>query len=581
MAKQIKNRSNSKSKHQSRWRVELVKERPSGTFYYVIGFRTVDGKRGTRVFSRSGSGRVEGIVNDLKQNGAKFPRPDTEHKFVKELLQKAEKKGVTADLMVRCGWHGDALVPPASKVSFTRHPLTGRRIWLRPPNEKTYLGASKGDLQGWKGTVGEASRTSSFAMFAIGAALAGPLIRHAAVSESAIFNFAGKSSKGKTTAAKVAASVSGNPSTIADWNATETALEELCAASSDFLMVLDDIERSREGLAKTLKGLLHIMAGGSPRKRARHVSSSFSDVDWCVVAIMTSPEPIKEFMTRKGVDTTLGDRVRVLDLVVPEVDTGIFDRLPDGVSAADQARRLEEGFSTHHGVLLKTWIKELPQLIEEIHVQIDKRLAKREERIGRKMESYEKRAFRKLILPVIAANEARNLGLLPWTGEDIKAMYQRVVQPTMAGLWATENPHHVRWAEFAEQIEDGQGFFDLREGQELERPLRTKDKGPAATMRSDIGVMVQEDGQVLVGLTNAWITRLGTPNGNPIIDTARALQGMVDANFGDLAEQRRFPCKTGILSRTRLLYLPKSELEKLVRQNAGPSYERWWLKGKS
>lgn len=81
-------------------------------------------------------------------------------------------------------------------------------------------------------------------MFAISVAFAGTLAGITG-EDSGGFHLRGKSSTGKSTALKVAASVWGHPATyVRQWRATSNGLEGLAALhADDGLLILDELEQ--------------------------------------------------------------------------------------------------------------------------------------------------------------------------------------------------------------------------------------------------------------------------------------------------------------------------------------------------
>lgn len=555
------------------WRARLAKRKSDEIFSFVVEFPTVDGEGRTCIVARTGAGKVGTIVDELKYCGAKFPESKKERQFILELLEAADKKGVKGSIVNRCGWHGDTFVKANSTVTEQRDTRAGDRFWLQPSKHSAYLFASEGDLKGWKQKVGTPARSSSLVMFAIGAALAAPLARHAGWPEGVIFNFAGPSSTGKTTAAKAAASVSGDPNAIYDWNSTDAGMEELHAANSDYLTIFDDTERTSSEIANRIKSITHVSVGGKSKSRSSSVMNSLPELDWFNVTLMTSPEPIAEYVERKGIEHTLGEKVRLIDLRVPDGTTGVFDLLEEGASPAHQAEMLQRGFERHYGVLIKAWIKKLPDLKDKVADELNRHIQKYEKKAGRELASAERRILRKLLLPLYAANEARRAGLLPWIIEDIREMNRRVVRPAMSLLEETQNPARQVWQAFANRLSSRDGFFDLRDGAKLTKTLLTK---PAH--RADVGVTIcdQKLGD-LVGLALCWIDRLKTPSGNPVLMVARNASGAKHGSALDLAEQRRLKHKSRKTYRPRLVYLTVEQIELLVRAHAGVDFEDWKL----
>jgi len=553
--------------------VALLKLNSDHEFFYGIRFPTVEGTLHNHIVPRGGTSKVGAIVDDLMRKGAVFDDRKTAGKLIEQLFAEADEKGVLGDLVRRNGWQGDAFVEFNSDVKVHRIEGKSRRLWVQPLQAPTYLGVSKGDITSWQQDVAVPAQASTLAMYAISVALAAPLARHAGLAEGVIFNIAGLSSTGKTTVAKIAASVSGDPEKIPDWNFTDTAVEELAAAHSDHLMILDDTERAREDPAKRLKPVAHVLAGGQSRKRSTAVSARFAQSDWFLMMLMTSPQPILELVKAGGMEHTLGEKVRLIDLCVPNDGNGVFDRCDDEISPAAQADLLQQGISENYGTLFKAWMPELPRLIEHVKTDLDRTIEKREQQAGRSFAGHERRILRKLFLPLIAAKEAKNVGLLPWKPEDIKAMEQNVVKPALKYFRRSQNSTQQAWKEFAKRLQARDGLFDLRHTDVMDRALRSE-----LASKADIGLLVTaKSGDDLIGISKSWVDRLGTRSDNPILSMAQKLQKKPNAKWTQLAKQKRVKLNDGAEDRPRLVYLPIHALEDLVQLNAGDGYEKWEL----
>lgn len=560
-------------KTRATWSATLLKRPAEGDYFYGVRFPTVDGERGKHITPRIDPTGIGKVLNELMRLGATFDDPKAARQFLQTVLEDADDRGTGGSLVTRPGWHGARFVHASSKITVTSTSKGRTAIWLKPPQAATYLGASKGDLDGWTAGVAEPVRASTLGMFAIGAALAAPLARHAGWPEGAIFNIAGPSSTGKTTVAKVAASVSGDPEKVPDWNVTGTGVEELAAAHSDHLMILDDTERTDGGLARRVKGLTHILVGGQSKKRSAVVSDSHPQSDWFLVMLMTSPTRVAELVAAEGLDHTLGEKVRLIDLPVPTGPNGVFDRLAGDMTAAQQADVLQRGIQHDYGVLMKAWAKKVPELLKEVAPPLEAMLAKMETKLGRPFAGHERRVVRKLLLPLWAAHMASKAGLLPWGKADLVAIKASAIDPAIEHFLQSQAAGMQMWGEFADRLRRRDGVFDLRGGQRLARPIRIE---PAS--EADIGVLdLSSEGVELVGITLAWVKQLNTSSGNPIVGHARKARGLPYATPVKLATQRRLKLDGGGQDRPRLIYLPVAVIEALIRDHAGKGFEDWRL----
>ena len=101
----------------------------------------------------------------------------------------------------------------------------------------------RGTLADWQHGVGSLVAGHSRPIFAVSAALAGPLLGLLGM-EGGGFNLYGQSSRGKTTIVQAAASVWGkgdSPGFVRPWRSTANALEAAAAMHTDTLLPLDEL----------------------------------------------------------------------------------------------------------------------------------------------------------------------------------------------------------------------------------------------------------------------------------------------------------------------------------------------------
>ena len=130
----------------------------------------------------------------------------------------------------------------------------GGRTPVPPTDGKAGFSDTKGSLAGSDENVLRLARHSTYLAFAIGVAFAAPLPSYLrlrgnpnnrelpVLTETAVFNFSGKSSSGKSSAALAAMSLVGSLDRAGMVNFSERGLVEYAADHNDLLTVLDDTE---------------------------------------------------------------------------------------------------------------------------------------------------------------------------------------------------------------------------------------------------------------------------------------------------------------------------------------------------
>ncbi|WP_164730427.1 DUF927 domain-containing protein [Pelagibacterium montanilacus] len=293
-------------------------------------------------------------------------------------------------------------------------------VWFDPGSAD--IGAEiKGTLEEWKSSVAEPAVDAPAAAMAIMAALACPLLRFSTLTETFILNIAGESSSGKSTANKAGWSVWGNDEHLPKWNATERRMYEDAERRNDLPLVLDDVEVSDKDPEKRMKIIserLHRLANGGGADYSKVVSgeNQLEPIAFRCIVLSSSPVSVVDHEMKKGTLGTPGDRVRLLELKVPEgTDGGIWHESGSGAyeSTAERTDQFLEAMRASHGAAGEAWIRYL--------VEHEAKLAKRVGIYIRKFEklfkygsSLEHRIAKKIGLLFAAGMIARRAGIIPW-----------------------------------------------------------------------------------------------------------------------------------------------------------------------
>ncbi len=201
--------------------------------------------------------------------------------------------------------------------------ITTEEIVYQPesnsPTENTMI--AQGTLEEWKANVVAPLIGHPYPLTFLAAAFAGPLLRFAHIGSFGLHLF-GRSSSGKTTSLQVAASVWGcgakpndSPSKafIRGWYSTANAMEGLCAAHMDCLMVLDELQMCE---ANKFGDLVYSIFGGQGKSRMNTNAQLKAQRQWRIVSIssgeLSSVQKIKE----SGESLKAGQQVRFMDLPI-------------------------------------------------------------------------------------------------------------------------------------------------------------------------------------------------------------------------------------------------------------------------
>jgi putative DNA primase/helicase len=214
----------------------------------------------------------------------------------------------------------------------------------------------RGTLAQWRESIALPSERNSRLCFAICAALAGPLL-FITGDDSGGFHFVGASSTGKTTALRVAASVWGGPSHLRRWRATGNAIEALAVQHSDTALVLDELAQVEP---KEAGSIAYTLANGQSKARAYQDASARAVLTWRLIFISAGEIGLAEHMAEAQRKAKAGQEVRLAEIAADAgAGFGLFDHVPEGLSANRFAETLNGAASENYGYLGRAFVSRL------------------------------------------------------------------------------------------------------------------------------------------------------------------------------------------------------------------------------
>ncbi|MBV0892964.1 DUF927 domain-containing protein [Paracoccus sp. Z118] len=216
-----------------------------------------------------------------------------------------------------------------------------------------------GSLAGWQGEVAERALGNPALIFAISAALAGPLLRIASL-QTAGFNVHGPRASGKSLLLHVAMSCAGHPDRVIPWPAASTGLQRLSAEAQDGLLALDGYPLQPDG-----RQVRTLLALGEDAGAGRALSERDPDGGqrWRRVILSSSEIPLDESLRRSKKAPPAALLRRMIDLPADTGAHGLIEVLHGAPDGASFARTMELALRRHHGHLLPAF---LDQLVEGI-----------------------------------------------------------------------------------------------------------------------------------------------------------------------------------------------------------------------
>lgn len=259
-----------------------------------------------------------------------------------------------------------------------------------------------GELDAWRASIARVA-DGPFFILTLGYSLAGPLCEWLGIG-STILHIAGASSTGKSTAARLAASVWGDPTrTERTWNSTINGFELMAEEFSGACLWIDELQNF-SGDAAAIGRHIHAITSGVGRTRSTRTGDPAAVRSWACTVISTGETTIQD---RAGDHWQGGHGVRALDIALDPGETVTRD--------AAHAREVDAIASEQYGHAGDAWIRHL--------------LATGRERVRATYETWRARAARQIpedagieaervitraVAAFAALEEAHEAGLTPW-----------------------------------------------------------------------------------------------------------------------------------------------------------------------
>ncbi|MDP3559023.1 MAG: DUF927 domain-containing protein [Legionellaceae bacterium] len=266
------------------------------------------------------------------------------------MQQKPENKIISA---ARTGWSSDG-------KSFVMPHRTIGNNHVRFQSEYAVHDdfIQHGDLHDWRESIAKSCGGNPVLLLAASAAFAAPLLLKAKQQSmgGGGIHLIGKSSRGKTTALQIAASVWGSPSYVRTWRATANGLEATAAALNDCLLILDEIS---ECDPREIGTIIYALANGQGKQRAKRSGSSRDSARWRSIVLSSGERTLSAHMQEAGQKIKAGQEARLLNIPVTERAHGVFDDLHGCDSGRAFADYLKRSSSQFYGVAGPLFIEKL------------------------------------------------------------------------------------------------------------------------------------------------------------------------------------------------------------------------------
>jgi uncharacterized protein (DUF927 family) len=329
----------------------------------------------------------------------------------------------------RVGWH----LPHAGAASFV---LPGAVHGVPPAGEVVRLDLDPppaiyrqaGTLDDWRTTIAARCVGNSRLALSASLAFAAPLLALVG-EEGGGVHLRGDSSRGKTTALHVAASVWGAPSGpdafMRQWRATGNALETTAAAHSDCLLPLDEIGQAEP---REVGEIAYVLAAGAGKERMRDRGGLRRTPTWRVLFLSSGEDGLADLMARAGRQVKAGMETRLLDVPADAgAGLGLFECIHDAADADSFARSLRGAALAQHGtagpafvdLVAKRLVVEPTWVVEVLRRRV-RDVA--DGTVPASADGQVRRAAGRFALAAVAGELATELGITGWElGEATKA----------------------------------------------------------------------------------------------------------------------------------------------------------------
>ena len=298
---------------------------------------------------------LEGDGIDVRKELARMGLHTGTTRVAKELLA-AYIKVWPVDKRARCverlGWHGAVYTTPAETIGDSGEIVVFQNA---QPIEPAF--ALLGTAAMWRDSVGALAAGNSRMVFAVSAAFAGALAGIVG-EDSGGFHLRGKSSSGKSTALKAAASVWGDPATYPRvWRATANGLEGLAALHNDGLLILDELSQCDP---KEAGESAYLLANGQGKTRATRSGGAKASQRWRLLFLSAGEESLSALMAKAGRKANTGQEVRLADFDADAgAGMGAFEELHRQPSPAALALAIKDAAARTHGATGLAWLRHI------------------------------------------------------------------------------------------------------------------------------------------------------------------------------------------------------------------------------
>lgn len=297
----------------------------------------------------------------LQQRGITIHAGRRKRELLADYLQ-TQGESTPFHIVEKAGWHGNDFVLPSGEIlhSGSQDKRAAKTLYNGDTSQAAAFCVS-GSLKTWQEQVSRYAAGNSRLCLAIGTALAAPLLNILG-EQNGGFHIYGKSSDGKTTAAKVGLSVWGEPDGLKNaWNGTALGFANAALARNDNFMLLDEIgECDPRIIGKTAYSVIN----GKSKLQGAKDGGNRQQSEWRILIFSTGEYDLKNYVERGGMKWEAGQSVRLPSIPAATLH-GVYENLHGAKNGAALSDYLLETIAKQHGAAGRAWIEKLQTLERE------------------------------------------------------------------------------------------------------------------------------------------------------------------------------------------------------------------------
>ena len=319
-----------------------------GAYYRIIKFKDkITRQQKTAALPQAEIGTVQGWQR-LQSYGLTIMSGRAKRERLADYLQK-EGSQTAFTITDRAGWNGEAYILAGGEAVNA----DGTNILYNGDTSQKDGYTEKGSLKEWQEQAARYAENNSRLCLALGLSMAAPFLA-LLNEEGGGFHLAGDSSRGKTTAARLALSVWGDPETTkGNWDTTPLGLQNLALARNDGLLVLDEIGQTAD--PRKIPQMVYSVINGVSKTQGAKDGGNRRQKTWRNLILSTgeiNPESLI------GGQWKAGNYVRLPDIQAI-ARFGIYDTLHGFADGAKLSEHINQATAKQRGTAGRALIRQI------------------------------------------------------------------------------------------------------------------------------------------------------------------------------------------------------------------------------